>query len=505
MKNQEILAKISKGAVLLLLGIVISKFFTYIYRLVIARYLGPEIYGIFSIGLAVIGFLLGFALLGMPSGLLRYVSFYKGKDDSSSIKAVINNGIKIILPITLLLAVILFIFAKSISIGIFHKPELEIVLKILAFAMPFSALATSFEYIIQGFKEIKYIVLSRGIIESLSKVILTVIAIYLGYSLWGISLAFTITMLIVAISFIYFFKKKIFIISRAIKIKENAYKKLLSFSLPLMFSDLFLSLLIWSDTLILGYFVTSMEVGIYNAAAPTAKLIHTIPVAIRALFIPTISELYAQEKSFKDIYISVTKWIFLTGMPVIILLCLYSKQLLHIFFGEIYNQGYLILILVAVCFFIYSIFFTAESTLMVIKKTKLLLFNTATTVIINIILNIILIPKYGILGAGIANFISFILFSILLASETYYFTRIFPFNLSYIKVLIASLIPLFIIILINDYFNILSLIGLIIPMSIYTAIYILLLLILKTFDSTEKELIKVAIKKIKALGSSHRI
>ncbi|MBU2638683.1 MAG: flippase [Nanoarchaeota archaeon] len=496
MEEQAILNKISKGATLLLVGIVISKIFTYFYRVVIARYLGADIYGLFSIGLAVIGILLSISLVGLPQGILRYVSYYYGKQDEKSVHAVINNAFKIILPLSLLFAFLLFIFAKWISIYFFHSPNIANVLKIMSFAIPLSALATGMDYSLQAFQKIKYLVIARNIIEPVSKVILSLLIIFLGYGLIGIAFVYVFSLIVAALLMAYFLRRTISF-RKIVSASPTFYKRLLYFSLPLMLSDLFIALLLWSDTLILGYFVPAVQVGIYNAAIPTARLIYTIPVALRTLFIPTISGMYAQKKDFNSIYGTISKWMFLVGVPSVLLLCLYSRPILSILFGKVFIGGYLVLILIAISFFIHSLMLTSETILMIIKRTRLILLNTALAVSLNLLLNVILIPKYEILGAAIATSASFLLMSILIAIETYYLTKLIPLKTDYLKCLVSAALPFGLLLYLGTYINTYTFVGLACLSAVYVGLYLILLKLTRALGAEEISLISAAWQKLK--------
>ena len=498
MEDQAIINKISKGASLLLVGIVISKLLTYLYRLIIARYLGPGIYGLFSIGLAVIGVVLSISLVGLPQGILRYVSYYFGKNDSESIHVVFNNAIKIVLPISIFFSAILFIFADWISITLFHSPQLIRVLQIFACAVPISVVAACMEYTLQAFQKIKYIVISRNIIEPVVKLLFSVLVIYLGYSLVGITAVYLISLIIVTFFFAYFLKK-VLSFKKILSAPSSMYKPLLFFSLPLMLSDLFISLLLWSDTLILGSFVIAAQVGIYNAVVPTARLIHTIPVALRALFIPTISGLYAQKKGIAPVYNTITKWLFLTGISSVTFVCVYSRQLLSIFFGKVFAEGYIPLILVALSFFAYSLVFPLENILMVMKKTKLILFNTALAVVFNITLNLLLIPKFGIYGAALSTAFAFMIITLLVAAEAYYFVKLFPLKLNYLRAVMAAFVSLAAVICIGSYIDSYRILGLLTLGIIYLILYFLLLLFTRAIGKTEFAMIKAAWQKLKRM------
>ena len=78
MSETDSLKKIVKGSSIVFIGIFISKFLAYVYRLLIAR-VGPEQYGLFSIALGLTGILVTISVLGLNLGLMRYIPFFKGK------------------------------------------------------------------------------------------------------------------------------------------------------------------------------------------------------------------------------------------------------------------------------------------------------------------------------------------------------------------------------------------------------------------------------------------
>ena len=113
----ESLRKIVKGAGFVLLGTIIGRAFGYGSRLIIAR-LGASDYGLVTPGFAVMSIAATLSMVGMQSGIVRYVSFYKGKGDKGRIiKGTIISALKITLPLSVVFAIILFWHASWISLG----------------------------------------------------------------------------------------------------------------------------------------------------------------------------------------------------------------------------------------------------------------------------------------------------------------------------------------------------------------------------------------------------
>ena len=75
-KNLSLLAK---SSVIVFGGLFLSKVFTYLYRIIIARYYGPEVYGVFALAVMIVTLFVAFSSMGFGNGLIRFISFYRSK------------------------------------------------------------------------------------------------------------------------------------------------------------------------------------------------------------------------------------------------------------------------------------------------------------------------------------------------------------------------------------------------------------------------------------------
>ncbi len=487
MENNENIKKIISGSLIIILGLFIGKFLNYIFRLIIAR-LGPDQYGLFSLGLSVVSFGAILALMGLDRGTLRFVSYYLGTKDQMKIKGVILYSLKFSIITSLIFSILIFIFAPQISVKIFHNDSLIKIIKILAFSIPAYVLSEVLLSIIRAYREVKYVVYSKNLLEGLSKIVLSLIAIYFGYALFGISLAYVISLVVTFVVTFYFIEKKLFpIFKKDVKTEYNN-KQIFSYSWPLMISNIMELALIWVDTILLGYFKTSSEVGIYNAAFPTAMLLTSIPVAILTLFTPTMSKLIGEKRieEQKEIFNITSKWIFLAALPVSIIIMYLSKDILKLLFGSSYASGYLALSILAFGFLISAVSFTSRKLLEVYKKSNLILINSMIAIVLNVALNIILIPKFDIIGAAISSAISFIVYSGLFIMQSISVLKFRHPIMQYFKIILASVFSLVILILVRLYLIKNSIILIV----IYGLIYLLLAYLLKIIHKEEFNLLR---------------
>src|SRR3989344_2103812 len=107
--------KIARGAIIVFLGMLLSRVLAYLYVALVAR-LGSSKYGLLSLAIIIVSFISIFATLGFRTGIVRYVSYFRGKNDNRRIKGTIFSSLKLSLPLTLFLTALLFIFSEDISV-----------------------------------------------------------------------------------------------------------------------------------------------------------------------------------------------------------------------------------------------------------------------------------------------------------------------------------------------------------------------------------------------------
>ena len=125
-----------------------------------------------------------------------------------------------------------------------------------------------------------------------------------------------------------------------------------------------------------------------------------------------------------------------------------------------------------------------------LKKTKIILFVGIIITILNILLNLLLIPRYGIIGGAIAMSFSLILNYIIYSILVYKITKIFTNWIIYLKFIVSGILSLLVVYLIKIRIEI-SFISLIILILIFALIYFILSIIFKSFDEQDKDIFVV--------------
>ncbi len=499
MKSQEETSRnlrlIVNSSYVVLIGVILSKIISYFYKIIVARGFGPEIFGLFSLGLIIVGIVGAAASLGLAEGLLRYVSFYRGKKESNKIKFIVNRAVKLMFFTSILGALLLFAFSDFISTVLLNEPELSYFLKILGISLPFSMLSGAFVSIIRAFENIRAYSFLVNVLHNLLKVFFLLILLWVG--LKRDAILFSYVLAYVGLFFVSYWitsKQLKSVAARKKELsgieKENIARSLFSYSWPLVFSSILLNLFFWIDSLILGIFTNAESVGLYNAAITIVGLFSIAQDLFMQIFIPVISRNLSLGKKevIKEVSKQVFKWILIINLPLFLILFLFPGVIINLFFGAEYlfaEDALKILALGALFSGFMSLFIGLISTK---GKTKKTLAMFIVFSVLNVILDIILIPIYGIEGAASATAIVWVIFTITLFINIKKEYGFYPIKKAAIKIAFVSIIPSLILYVMSE--NLIpNLPNLILSGVVFAVIYILLIFITKSLDNNDWEII----------------
>ena len=410
---------LAMGAFFVLAGLIASKLLWYLYRVIIARYLGPEEYGLFSLGFSIFMTAMLFSKVGIPTGVTRFISKYIGKDSESKIRGTIFSALEITLPLSLLVAVSLFYSAPFIA-DLIGEPELTPVIYIFAVAIPFRTFLKDILETFRAFKRMDYFAGIENILQPFMMLMLTIILIYNGYGVLGVTVAYTLSVVSAGILGFYILQSKLLPVLGGYKKTQNR-RELFIYSFPLFIVGIGHTLSMNIDNFMLGWFpnVATSDIGVYNSALPTAYLVSSVSTVFAFILFPLISTHLAKGEDImvsKLISIAV-RWTLVLALPLALLLVLFSEPILATLFGTVYADGNTVLSIVALGILLKSVITPIEKYLLARDKTNWMMFNSLATVATNIGLNYIFIPIYGILGAGIAIALSLVVLSALILIE----------------------------------------------------------------------------------------
>jgi len=507
--NLKLLAKTS---IIVLIGVFFSKILGYAYRVIIARYYGPEGYGLFSLATIILGVIITFSLLGLTSGLARFIPQYRGKKESNKISYLFRLTNKILFIISLISAILLFFLSDFIAINIFHDAELINLIKILSFFVPIAILSGTFLEALRSYELISIYSFIFNILQNIIRVLALVVLVLLGFNASSTIISYGLGFLIVLIVAYLVCRYKIpelFIkpkLSKKDKLKLK--KSFLSYSFPLLFLGIVSMIFYWVDSFFLGYFKGAEAVGVYNAAVPIALLLAIMPELFMQLFFPMINRHYSNKnfKLIKQLSKQLGKWIFMTNFPIFILIFVFPGAAINILFGSQYLIAENALRILIFGSFMASIAVISNNLLSMAGKSKLVLADIIIASVVNIILNVILIPRpsilgidnsLGINGAAIATSLSIIFLNSLFFFQAKKYLGIMPIKMKVINILLIGLIPAIALFYIRTIIPSQNLILVAFLVIGFLGVYALLLLLSKSLEDNDWMIICAIWRKIK--------
>ncbi|MBS3074616.1 oligosaccharide flippase family protein [Candidatus Pacearchaeota archaeon] len=500
---------LAKSSLVVLIGLLLSKLFNYIYRIVIARYFGAEEYGLFS--LAVILFILFIAAssLGLSDGVLRFISFYRGKKQLGKINFIIKFSLATTLVSGILAGIILYLTSGMIAEKIVHNQGILIYLKVFSFLIPVSVLSNVLLYILRAHEKVKLYSFSMNIFQNFTKVFFLVLFVFIGLKFNPIIASFFLSAVLLLLLAFFLCKYKLpgVFIKRFISKKQKGQisRELFSYSWPFIFVGVISNIFYWTDSLVLGYFKSAFDVGIYNVAIPLASLLGIAPELFMQLFFPMISFEYSR-KNFpliREISKQIGKWIFIINLPLFYLTAFFPEVLINVLFGSEYLPAVNVLRMLSLGALIGTSFTISNSLLSMAGKSKLILLNFSIIAVFNLVLNILLAPKYGMNGTAFSTLLSFFLLTLIVTMQARKYTGILPFRRKMFRILIVSLILLVPALIIKSFFD-LSLIAILVSFIVFLIAYAAMIYFSGCLDSNDLEVLGAVKRKLRDYKPLHK-
>jgi O-antigen/teichoic acid export membrane protein len=434
--SDKIFKSLLTSSGILIVGLAFKMGLGFLGRLIIARFLGKVNYGGVSLGLTLMMTASVLVVIGIDNGVGRYLPRY---DDTEKRRGVLLSAYQIVVPLATAIGLLVVIFADTIASSLFHTPAFTQLIKIFGFTIPLAAFVRLTIGSIRGMQK----ALPRVYIENISLPIarfsFIALAVALGFEGAGIAWAYAGAYGIAAALSLYYLWKKTPLSASSKSV--SMHRELLLFSMPLMISATMNIVLSNLDTFMLGVLSSPGDVGIYNVAYPLANLLIIFLTAFNFVFMPVISELQSdgEYEQLGRVYQVVSKWIFILTLPVFIVLASYPESIIKLTFGPEYVNGGFALSILAIGFFTHTVVGPTGNSLVAVGRSRLIMYTDVTVAAVNVVLNLLLIPRYSFVGAAVATTIGYILMNSLYILFLRRELGIHPFRREVVKPAIASL------------------------------------------------------------------
>jgi len=385
----------------ILLGNILIIAVTFLQRLFIARLMGAEELGAFSLIMSIYAIGTVLITVGLPAALTKYIAEIKNVEQK--LRELSFAGLILTGTSGIFFACLFLIFSASVSklLNISHLSNIVI---LLAFIFPFSTVFYTSLAILNGKREMK----SYAIFQALQNILylfITLIFLLFGYGLKSILLALWISISISATILIIKQRRYLFISIKIPNLILNV-KRLIQFGIKVLSTDFVNQVNIYADVMLLGFFLSPEKVGYYTVAMSISRLIWVMPGCIQKITYPAASEYWTRNDNIR-LNEMVNKTIKYSSIISIILglgISFFARDIIFTVFGEGFEAALIpMLVLIWGIVLNGALIKSLGGLLAAIGRPELSLKVDTISVVINISLNLFLIPKYGILGAAIAK------------------------------------------------------------------------------------------------------
>ena len=407
LSNNELVSKSVRVLLLRVLGVLL--FFST--TLFITNFFDPETVGKYDFTRSTLIILGGLSVIGMNQSIIYYSGYLVSNNAFNHLKQLYTKMIIIIFCISLTLGLLFILINDDFINSFFDKQVSNLILK---------AVATIFFYgltmlNIDVFRAINKIYISelyRNVFRFVFFFLAVIGVYYTNNSNWLVDV-FLLNFLLLAIvstSVLLFYFNKINLNDSTF---HFSYKTIIKRSWPMAISTIALVLMQSVDVILLGKFTDFETVAYYSAAIKLTTIISLVLTSVNAVFAPKIAELYSN-KDFLNLNLNLkkaTRLIFILTIPGIVLLAVFSTVFLS-FFGEGYMQAKNALIILLLGQTVNALCGSVGVYMNMTGKQNTLQIILIISFLLNLVLNWLLIPLYGMIGAAIATSISMVLWNI---------------------------------------------------------------------------------------------
>lgn len=395
-----------RGSSLFLIGNVISLAITFFPHLVLVRYLSTEEYGSWAYALSVVAVAKTYAL-GFNEALSRFVPIYHARRDLPKVL----GTVVVVFAVTILISGLLvvgFILAPQLIMTVLTKGREPVsLLLILLFLVPLESTDLLIINLFACFGRAREIFWGRYIIPPALRAIgITVVVLSrseLRFLAYGYLLVELATILLFGAIIVYELRRHSLFPSLACI--ELPVREIFSFSVPLMASNLIGIVGASIPVLLLGYFHSITTVAYYRVVLPAAVLSNMIPANFVPLYIPTASRLFASGdiSGMNNLFWQTSLWMAVLAFPIFLATSCFAHPLTIVLYGVRYAPSAQVLAVLSLAYFVNAIFAFNDKTLKVLGEVRLLVVLNIVTSIIIVVFNLLLIPRYGVVGAAVAT------------------------------------------------------------------------------------------------------
>ncbi len=394
---------IAKNTTFMTMASVLQRVVSFVYFIIIARIIGAENTGDYFFALSFSTIFLVIADFGLNNVLTRELARSQEKSG-----VFLNN----LLSIKLLLGFVsygLIILAANL---LNYSESTKQLIYVAGITVIFDSLQNLFYASLRAAQNLRYEAIGIFLSQVLTMIIGTT-ALILGWPLYFLILAYTIPSFL-SVFYSGFFATKILSLRFRLLWQKDVVKPFLLMAIPFFAAAIIGKLYAYSDSLLMSKMLTKTELGYWSVPYKIVFAFQFIPIALTASMYPAISALFVQENKEKIAYLLLKGWryLLLVAMPLTFGIYTIADKFIISFYSAAYAPSVTVLKVLIFSLVFSYLNYTMAALLNAVNKQGEQTLLVLSALIISVLLNLYLLPRYGVIGAAYAALFSNVLLSI---------------------------------------------------------------------------------------------
>jgi O-antigen/teichoic acid export membrane protein len=432
-KTSTLRLQLGKQASVYFVGLGFGRGLFLLTQILLAQLLGAAGYGLYSLGFSLVLLVQWVAAIGLDWGVLRYCALYHQRGSEPHLKGTLRISLILGLASSLLLAGILLGLSEYLALRVFGDAELKTALQLFALSLPFLVLvriATSF---IQSLREIYRMTMLQHVVQPGVNFLALLALFFLGWGLAGAVGAYLVSLLVTLGLGLHYIRQTFPAFFSSLP-SEFRLGELLRYSLALTFIGVSYQVLLRTPNLMLGYLADAREVGLYSAGANFAMAMAFFHTVFVMPFMPVLVELYEKGnmEQLRQVYRTVTRWTASAVLPLFLVLGIFHEPIMGLA-GREFREGGLVLVLLSMAWLLYFVKGPGAALLDMTGRQTVDLVNMLGIEALTIVLNLLLIPGYGALGAAMGTTAAMLVWTVVEGVEVRILYGIAPWSATIVR------------------------------------------------------------------------
>lgn len=427
-----------RGAGITLVGSAIGGVLVILGEVLAARLLQSQAYGLYASGITVAKIGEALAVFGLPVGIFYYIPVYRKKSQTDLVVGTVYAAALLPLLLGSAFAVAIWFTAPWLARHVFHGANVVAYLRLLAVSVPFMAFSEILGAITRGFGYTQYYVIVNNLIPPVVFLAgLGLMARFEARPLWitgAVVLANTLGCAVGVLAVVRVAGPDLWRVRPVFR-----FRALYEYSSEIMLNTVFYMILAWTGILTVAAFLGSDKVGIYRMCLQVVVPFEMIVLAFHASTGSVYPVLAKENKlaELQEAYGTAVRWMAMLHLPIGIALAWNRNDLLALL-GPQFMTGATAVMILATGFSACSCFGTVGYLFMLIGRKSVETWNAAFAAALNLVLTIVLVPRFSLAGAAFATAFSIFLLNMARVWELRYLVGLRTFRPYFVRIVAVS-------------------------------------------------------------------